>query len=71
VVTNLKQQLETDLKQALKDRDDIKRSVLRLLLSAVHNSEIAKHGPADDADIIGVLAKEVKQRKESIEAFSQ
>ena len=71
MAANLKQRLETDLKQAVKDRDEIKRSVIRLVMSAVHNNEIARRAPVEDVDIIGVIAKEVKQRKESIEAFRQ
>ena len=69
--TNLRQRLETDLKQAVRDRDDIRRSVIRLVMSAIHNNEIAKRAALDDPDIIGILTKEAKQRKESIEAFRQ
>ena len=68
---NLKQGLESDLKQAIKDRDDIKRSVIRMVMSAVHNAEIAKRDALEDPDIIGIIAKEAKQRNESIEAFRQ
>ena len=69
--TNLRQRLGTDLKQAVRDRDDIRRSVIRLVMSAIHNNEIAKRADLDDPDIIGILTKEAKQRKESIEAFRQ
>lgn len=68
---NLKLRLETDLKRAIKDRDDIKRSVIRMVMSAVHNAEIAKHAELAEADVIGVIAKEAKQHHESIEAFRQ
>ncbi|MFC1860664.1 GatB/YqeY domain-containing protein [Chloroflexota bacterium] len=69
--TELKLKLNDDLKQALRDRDKIRISVLRLVLSAVHNTEIAKRVELEDGDILGVIAKEVKQRHESIEAFKQ
>ena len=68
---NLKQKLTDDLKQAMKDGDTLKRSVLRMLLAAVKNAEIARRGPLDTGDLLGVIAKEVKQRHESIEAFRQ
>ena len=66
---SLKQKLNDDLRQALKGRDKRRSSVIRLIMSAVHNSEIAKRASLEDTDILGVIAKEAKQRKESIEAF--
>lgn len=44
---------------------------MRLVLAAVKNAEIAKQAALEDGDILGVIAKEVKQRQESIEAFRQ
>ena len=67
----LKQQLREDLKQAMKSGDTGKRSALRLLMAAISNAEIARRGALTDGDILGVIAKEVKQRQESIEAFKQ
>ncbi len=68
---NLKQKLETDLKQAIRAKDNVRRSVIRLAMAAIQNREIAKRADLDDTDILGVIAKEVKQRHESIEAFKQ
>lgn len=65
------QKLNDDLKQAMKGGDTQKRSVLRMLLSSVHNAEIAKQGALDNSDVLGIIAKEVKQHNESIEAFKQ
>ena len=67
----LKQQLREDLKQAMKSGDTVKRSALRLLMAAIGNAEIARRAALSDGDILGIIAKEVKQRKESIEAFTQ
>jgi len=67
----LKQKLSNELKQAMKSGDTEKRSVLRMLLSAIGNAEIARRATLDDADILGIIAKEVRQRQESIEAFKQ
>ena len=67
----LKQKLTDDLKQAMRDGDTVKRSVIRLVMAAIHNAEIARQATLEDSDILGVIAKEVRQRKESIEAFKQ
>lgn len=66
---SLKERLNDDLKQAMRSGDTSKRSTLRLLLAAVHNAEIAKQKELEDSDILGIIAKEIRQRKESIEAF--
>ena len=68
---SLKQKLNHDLRQALKGGDKRRSLVIRLIMSAVHNSEIAKRASLEDTDILGVIAKEARQRKESIEAFKQ
>jgi hypothetical protein len=46
-------------------------STLRLLLSEIRNAEIAQQKPADDSKVLDVIAREVKRRRESIEAFKQ
>ncbi len=71
MAVEIKVKLEADLWQAMKDRDNVKRSTLRLLLAAIKNAEIAKRGSLDNPDILGIVAREVKQRNESIEAFKQ
>lgn len=60
-----------DLKQALKGGDKVRRSVIRLVMAAIKNAEIARQATSSDADILGVFAKQVRQRQESIEAFKQ
>ena len=60
-----------DLKQAMKGGDEVKRSVIRLVMAAIKNAEIARQAPQGDADILGIIAKEVRQRKESIDSFNQ
>jgi uncharacterized protein len=65
----LKQKLSEDLKQAMRSGQTARRECLRLLISAVNYTEIARQAPLTDPDILGVIAKEIKQRRESIEAF--
>jgi uncharacterized protein YqeY len=70
-VSPLKQKLADDLKQALTGGDKIRCSVIRLVMAAIKNAEIARQTVLEDADILGVIAKEIRQRHESIEAFKQ
>ena len=67
----LKQKLTDDLKQAMRAGDKVRRSVIRLVMAAIKNAEIARHAALDDTDILGIIAKEARQRQESIEAFRQ
>jgi uncharacterized protein len=69
----LKQQLRDELKNSMLAKDTEKTSVLRLLLSALNYYEIQKGGAdyeATDEDVLTVIQKEVKQRKDSIEQFT-
>jgi len=66
---SLKDKISDDLKQALKEGDDVRKRTLRLLLAAIHNVEIEKGGPLDDSGTLAVIAKQAKQRRESAEEF--
>ena len=68
---SLKQKLTGDLKHALLARDKVRVSVIRLLIAAIKNAEIARQDTLGDADILGIIAKEVRQHQESIDAFKQ
>ena len=61
--------LQEGLKQAMRDKDAARRSVLRYLRSEIHNEEIAKQTELDDEGIISVLTRQVQQRRDSIEAY--
>lgn len=68
-----KKQLQEQLKQAMLARDEHKTSVLRMLISAIGYYEIQKGGAgyeATDEDVMTVIQKEAKQRKDSIAQFS-
>ena len=67
----LKQRLIDDLKQARLSRDKTRASVFRLLIAAIKNAEIARRDTLGDADILGIIAKDIRQHKESIYAFKQ
>ena len=68
---NLKQKLSDDLKQAMKGGDVVKKGTIRMIMAAINNAEIARQAKLEDGGILGVIAKEVKQHHESIEAFKQ
>lgn len=63
------EKLQEDLKQAQLDRNETKVSTLRLLLSEVHNVQIQKGVNPSDQDIISVIQKEAKKRKEAALGF--
>ena len=67
----LKDRIESDLKNALKNKDAVKVSTLRFLKSAMQNLAIEKRKDLEDSDIISVIKRQVKQRKDSIEGFKQ
>lgn len=70
----LKQKLRDELRQSTLARNELKTSVLRLLLSAINYYEIQKGGAgyeATDGDVLVVIAKEAKQRRDSIEEFKK
>ncbi|MCK4843522.1 MAG: GatB/YqeY domain-containing protein [Dehalococcoidia bacterium] len=67
----LKNSIQETLKEALKRQRRAEVATLRLLLSEIKNAEIAQQKPADDNKVLDVVAKEVKRRRESIEAFKQ
>jgi len=69
--SRLKPGLTDDLKQAMKSGDKVRTSVIRLAMAAIKNAEIARQTTLGDADILGIIAKEARQRQESIQAFRQ
>lgn len=65
----MEDKIKTDLKNAQLSKDEVKVSTLRLLLSEVKNQEIAKGGVLTDEEIISIIQKEVKKRKEAAAGF--
>jgi uncharacterized protein YqeY len=76
----LKQKLTGDLHDAMRSGDETRKSTLRMLMTAVQNAEIAAvdikdpdstRGELDDAQTLSVIARQAKQRRESIEEFTK
>ena len=67
----LKERLKADMKEAMKAKDKIKLSTIRMINSLIKNAEIEKRGELTDEEIIQLLMKYAKQRKESIEMYEK
>lgn len=65
------QEIQETLKQAMLAKDEVKVSTLRLLVSEIRNSQISKGHELSDEELIEVIQKEAKKRKESIIGFRQ
>jgi len=68
---NLKERLQSDLKQAMLAKDERRKRTLRLVLAAIKNAEVEKRAPLDDSAVLAVIQKEVKSRQETIEGAQQ
>ena len=65
----LRQQMQDDLKVAMKARDEVTRDTIRFTLAAIKNAEIDKGGPLTAAEDMSLLQRETKRRVDSIEQF--
>ncbi len=70
----LKEKITEDLKKAMKTGDTLKRETLRMLESMIHNAEIEKRKKEEglaDTEVIEVLSRAVKQRRDSVEQYEK
>ena len=65
----LRETLDSELKEAMRNKEALKRTVLRTMRSEIRNAEINSQTTLDDEGIISVLTKQVQQRKDSVEAY--
>lgn len=68
---DLKEQLDNDLKESLKAGEKLRLSTIRLLRSEIKNAEIAKRGELTQDELLAVVSREARKRKESIEEFGK
>ncbi len=61
----MKERLTNDLKQAMKNQDKTRLNVIRMVKASIQMDEIAKHKELDDAEIVSILGKQIKTRKEA------
>jgi uncharacterized protein YqeY len=69
----LKEKLQADLTDAIRARDEVKSGTVRMLLAAITNEEVAGRAAKvlNDAEIITVLSREAKKRREAVDAYTQ
>lgn len=67
----MKERLNSDLKEAMRNRDTVRRDTVRLLLTSIKNAEIEAGGELAEADIQVLFQKQAKQRRDSITAFDE
>ncbi|MEV2463522.1 GatB/YqeY domain-containing protein [Paenibacillus larvae] len=68
---SLSERLNEDMKQAMKSQDKFKLSVIRMVKASIKNLEIDQHKTLDDNEVLDVLSREIKQRKDSLQEFKQ
>jgi uncharacterized protein YqeY len=73
MTTTLKQRLHDDLTAAMKSRDELRSATIRLTLSAITKEEVAGDTARQlsDDEVLKVIAREAKKRREAAEAFAQ
>jgi len=65
----LRERLHDDTTAAMRSGDSLRRDVLRMVQSSIYNIEKAKHVTLAEDEVLGVVTREVKTRRESVEAF--
>ena len=69
----LKEKLQSDLTQSMRDRNELRSGTIRMVLTAIKNEEVSGNEARElsDAEVITVLSREAKKRREAAEAFEQ
>jgi len=68
-MATLKEQIQSDLHDAMRAQEEIRKSARRMLTAGVHSAEIDARHEFDDAAVLSVIQKQAKQRRESIAEF--
>jgi uncharacterized protein YqeY len=68
---NLKERISEDMKAAMRARETVRLGAIRFLQAAIKQKEVDERIVADDAAIVGIIERLVKQRKDSIAQFQQ
>ena len=67
---SVKSQLRDDMKQAMRSGDKARLGAVRMALAAIQQREVDERVELDDAGVLGVLEKMIKQRRESVEQYA-
>ncbi len=68
---SLKEQMANDLKDAIRQRDEPRKTAIRMATWAIKNAEVEKGAALSEADVLTIVGKEAKQRRESIAEFEK
>ncbi|WP_409341334.1 GatB/YqeY domain-containing protein [Paenibacillus sp. MBLB4367] len=68
---SLNERLNEDMKQAMKSQDKFRLSVIRMVRSAIKNIEIDQRKTLDDSEVLDILSREIKQRRDSLLDFEK
>jgi len=70
---SIKEQLTNDMKQAMKDKEagKLRLSVIRMVRASIKNAEIERKKELSDAEVLDVIAKEVKMRRDALEEYKK
>lgn len=68
---SLNERLNEDMKQAMKSQDKFRLSVIRMIRSAIKNLEIDQRRTLDDNEVLDILSREIKQRRDSLQEFEK
>lgn len=68
---SLSERLNEDMKQAMKSQDKFKLSVIRMVRASIKNIEIDQRRTLSDSEVLDVLNREIKQRRDSLQEFEK
>jgi uncharacterized protein YqeY len=68
---SLLKQIDDDMKQAMRDKEKVKLSVIRMVKASLKNEEINKRAPLTEEDALTILNRELKQRRDSLVEFEK
>jgi uncharacterized protein YqeY len=70
---SLKEKLQTDLTSAMRNRDEVRSSTIRMILTSIKNEEVSgkEMRELNESELVTVLSREAKKRREAAEAFDQ
>ncbi|MFZ5965573.1 MAG: GatB/YqeY domain-containing protein [Bacillota bacterium] len=68
---SLKERLMDDLKQAMKEKNQLRKSTITMVRASIKQYEVDNRIELDDEDILDIIAKQVKQKRDSIEEFTK
>ncbi|HET7027221.1 MAG TPA: GatB/YqeY domain-containing protein [Candidatus Limnocylindrales bacterium] len=65
----LREKIQTEMTAAIRSRDELRRDTLRMVESNLYNAEKAAQRPLADDEVVGLLSREVRTRRESVDAY--